>query len=424
MKKGLLFLLLLQTLISCTKYKENGQNNELFCLSVIDQNGFSETISSKERLENYKNINFLSPQPYQKVMQVYAKDDAGTSKSIITSYYPNGSIKQYLEAKSNRAFGKYQEWFSDGSLKIQAYVIGGIADLGFEAEKSFIFDGSCKAYNQEGQIIADINYKKGDLDGYGSYFFENGGLHKKIFYKNNIIDDDYLEFDIEGNLLEKCLYKSGKKEGLSLTYYANGSLKSREYFKDGLIQEAFYYFENQEIAANIINGSGYRAVTQKNTLLEMHEVKEGKEEGLVEIYNKEGFIERQFSIRNDLKDGLETVFITLHPECKTQKILSINWKEGCIEGKVTSWYQSGNVESEKEIWDNKKNGKLIVWYKNGQLMMIEDYCQDLLIEGSYYKIDNFQPISKVVNGTGIATIYREDGTFLRKIHYQDSKVAS
>ncbi|MDB6080760.1 MAG: hypothetical protein JWO53_32, partial [Chlamydiia bacterium] len=41
----------------------------LISVNVIDRNGLSETIGSKDRLKQYENINFLTSQSYQKVLR-------------------------------------------------------------------------------------------------------------------------------------------------------------------------------------------------------------------------------------------------------------------------------------------------------------------------------------------------------------------
>ena len=40
-----------------------------------------------------------------------------------------------------RASGIYREWFPTGQLKIEAYVIGGSADVGVGAQSDWLFDG-------------------------------------------------------------------------------------------------------------------------------------------------------------------------------------------------------------------------------------------------------------------------------------------
>ena len=103
------------------------QEENLVLIQIQDRNGLSETISNPDRLVTYDKIDFLSSQPYQKVLRVFRKE--GQNRSVITTYHPNGSTWQLLEAKEMRAFGTFREWFPNGAKKIEATVIGGSADL-------------------------------------------------------------------------------------------------------------------------------------------------------------------------------------------------------------------------------------------------------------------------------------------------------
>src|SRR5262249_17266078 len=102
---------------------------KLISINIMDRNGLSETISAKDRLKTFESTNFLTSQPYQKVLRIFAKDKAGNSLSVITSYYPTGQIRQYLEAINGRANGRYLEWHPNGQKKLQSTVMGGVADL-------------------------------------------------------------------------------------------------------------------------------------------------------------------------------------------------------------------------------------------------------------------------------------------------------
>ena len=62
---------------------------------------------------------------------------------------------------------------------------------------------------------------------------------------------------------------------------------------------------------------------------------------------------------------------------------------------------------------------LAAWYRDGSLMLIEEYDRDRLKRGDYLKKPNTTPISKVINGKGIATLFDADGKTLRKVSYQE-----
>ena len=51
-------------------------------------------------------------------------------------------------------------------------------------------------------------------------------------------------------------------------------------------------------------------------------------------------------------------------------------------------------------------------------MLLEEYENDILISGKYFKKNFSTPISTITMGTGIATLYDEDGLFIKKIKYE------
>ena len=120
-------LIVLLLLASCTKTPSDTPH--LSVINLIDPNGMTETLSAPDRLKQYEEIDFLSCQPYKKVMRIYKRDPAGTVRARVTSYHPNGQPWQYLEVENGRAFGRYQEWFASGQMTINARVIGGEADI-------------------------------------------------------------------------------------------------------------------------------------------------------------------------------------------------------------------------------------------------------------------------------------------------------
>ena len=71
--------------------------------------------------------------------------------------------------------------------------------------------------------------------------------------------------------------------------------------------------------------------------------------------------------------------------------------------------------------NNQKNGILTSWYEVGNLMMIESYDKDKLVKGDYFQNGNKIPISEVIAGHGIATLFDPTGKFLRKISYYSGR---
>ena len=59
--------------VSCGPRKMQQEKPVLAHMQIVDRNGFNETISAEDRLNQYQHANFLDPQPYKKVVRVFKK---------------------------------------------------------------------------------------------------------------------------------------------------------------------------------------------------------------------------------------------------------------------------------------------------------------------------------------------------------------
>lgn len=394
----------------------------LSSINIIDRNGLSETISSQERLVQYANVDFLSPQPYQKVLRVYNRDQQGDIYSYITSYYPNGFPRQYLEVVNSRAYGAYKEWHSNGAQKIEATIIGGKADIIEGAEKTWLFDSCCKVWDENGNLQAEIPYCSSELEGLSIYYHENGQIWKNIPYHKNRIHGLMEVFQEDGSLLQKVNYQNGLKEGESIRYWCEGNIAAEENYCDGFLATGRYYNTAGECIAHIDEGNGIRAIFSKTAISEFQEYRNGVLDGKITVFDKYGRIAKYYHMKNNSKQGEEVIFYDA-PRLKkmlTPKI-SITWFDGKIQGQVKTWYENGIQESQKEMNNNRKSGHSTVWYDDGSLMMIEEYNQDKLVKGEYFIKGERISVSDVFEGNGTATIFAPDGSFQRKVIYHNGK---
>ncbi len=398
----------------------------LVSINIIDRNGLTETVSSKDRLDNYKNVNFLSHQPYTKVLRVFAKDKEGTATSQITSYHPNGQVKQYLEVENGRAHGSYAEWHANGKMKLSAFVIQGIPDIDERSELTWLFDGTSRAWDEEGRLLTAIFYKKGELADTSRYFHPDGSVAKEIPYVNGEMHGAVKCFYPGGALAEITHFAAGVLAGDSETYWPDTRLACKEFYEKGLLKQGAYYTKNGELVASIAEGTGKRCVFDENGPREFHEWKNGKAEGEVVILTSNNFVITRYFIKNNEKHGSELRYYPPPPFTKTgegqpQPKLVIEWYEGKIHGLVKTWYDNGIQESQREMSNNLKQGIFTAWYRDGSLMFIEEYEKDKLVRGEYSKKDTGTPISKVEKGKGEAYVYDGDGNFCKKIRYTDGK---
>ncbi len=414
-KKNCIALLIL-LLAGCAHHTAE-KPEHLSSIQLLDRNGFSETISLKDRLAVYEKTDFLTPQPYQKVIRVYGKVSDGKTFSKITTYHSNGQLWKYLEIVSGRANGDYLEWYPNGQLKISAHVIEGSPDVSEMGQMTWLFDGASTVFDEKGNLIAEIPYSKGLLQGDSRYYFPSGGLMREIPYHKNEIHGTLHVYNNEGECLESIPFHNGERDGLSTTYWLPGKLKAQELYQNGLLTEANYLSTSGECVAEIKNGFGKQALFMEEYLVTLLEYQNGKVDGEVQTFNVSGCLTNLYNFKNGMKTGEEWEFYPTTDGVRHPKLF-LQWDQDSIHGVTKTWYETGIIESQREMNNNKKHGLSFAWYKEGDLMLMEEYEDDVLLKGSYYKKWEKTAISKVENGKGIATLFDKDGRLVRKIVYE------
>ena len=414
-------LILLSLLLgACTR---SASEDPLVLIQIQDRNGVSETISIPERLEAFNGVDFLTTQPYKKILRVYKKE--GKNHSVITTYHPNGLVWQYLEAQDMRAFGRYQEWFSNGHLKIEAHVIGGTADVAFGSQSDWLFDGISQVWDEQGCLIAEIPYTNGSLEGVSIHYYPSGQIQDTIPYQHNLIEGDAFEYFPDGKMKGKTSYRKGIKQGLATGYWDNESPSRMEDFTDGRLNSGSYFTLTGERVSSVENGFGHQTVFEGPALYQQIEIRNGKQEGKVKVYAPNGELRTTFQIKNGKKQGEEieyyAPFELENPSQSPSPKISLYWDDNALHGLVKTWYSNGLLESQKELVRNKKTGSSCGWYRDGNLMLIEEYEEDHLVKGQYYKKGQKEPVSSVLNGNGVATLYDSQGIILRKAIYYKGK---
>lgn len=394
---------------------------QLVSINIVDRNGFSETISNSERLSLYANVDFLKPQGFQKVMRVYSRDCNGDSHAYITSYHTNGQLNQYLEVINNRATGAYREWHPNGLMKLDCVVIAGEADLDNSSQTSWLFDGCCSAWDEEGRLEAQVLYEHGELEGLSIYYHpHNGTIWKNVPFHKDKVNGKMEVFLEDGTILQETEYANGEKHGPSKRFWDASQVAADEFFARGRLESAVYYDKSGTVLSKVDTGSGFRAVFGKNCLSELHQYHRGVPEGEVKIFAENGSLLRLYHELNSFKHGEEVEYYSYIEAPTLTPKLSVQWHEGKIQGLVKTWYASGQPEHQREMSNNQKNGVLTAWYPNGNLMLIEEYDHDKLVNGEYFPPGETLPITQVKSGKGTASIFDPKGHMVRKIDYYNS----
>ncbi|MFN0064848.1 MAG: toxin-antitoxin system YwqK family antitoxin, partial [Chlamydiales bacterium] len=260
-------------------------------------------------------------------------------------------------------------------------------------------------------------YNKGELEGNARYYHPNGGVWKIIPYAKNQIHGMQKIFLPSGEIFQTTEYVNGAKEGHATRYWDISHIAFHEKYIEGSLEEGTYYDREGKVVSGIKNGKGFRAIFGRETLERLEEFQGGKEEGSVRIFDEEGRVVCTYQVKEGEKHGEE---LSYYDNSEKPKLL-LTWNKGVLQGIMKTWYENGNLESQREVSQNQKSGLLTAWYENGALMLVEEYDQDNLLKGEYFRLGEKEPVSKVENGKGVATLFSNDGSFSHKIYYQNGK---
>lgn len=422
--KNRLFLTAIALLLaSCSPCYQFVDYDDITCLSLVDRDGFTTTVQAKERLKQYAGVDFLTPQAYQKVMCIYRRDASGSVPAFITSYYPNGQISQYLDLVNSRAYGSYQEWHENGKLKLDGQIIGGDGDLTEAAAKTWVFDGCCKAWNDCGNLEAAIEYQMGALENESIYYHANGQVKKRIPYCQDTVNGVVEGYSECGTLTESGTYCQGVRDGPTKRFFSSDQLAAEEFYSKGRLKSGCYYNEQGQVVSKIENGNGHQAQIENNVVRQLFQFRNGLPEGEVKTFDSEGRLLNRLHVKDGKKHGEELIYYTAPVGVPViQPRLSIMWFADKIHGLVKSWYPDGTMESQREMSNNSRNGLATAWYRNGGVMLMEEYDHDKLVKGEYFKRGERRSESRVVDGTGTAILYDAEGNLTQKVHYYHSHI--
>jgi protein TonB len=76
------------------------------------------------------------------------------------------------------------------------------------------------------------------------FYYETGGLKRKIFFENDKKEGQVIEYFESGEIREEIDYTIGKRNGFHKTYYASGVLKRKDQYVNGEWGSGICYDEN------------------------------------------------------------------------------------------------------------------------------------------------------------------------------------
>jgi antitoxin component YwqK of YwqJK toxin-antitoxin module/tetratricopeptide (TPR) repeat protein len=232
-----------------------------------------------------------------RVSGVYAQ---GLAEGEWKYFHPNGKLRKKGSYKSGKSVGVWEEFFESGS-----------PDTYTEFDQEGKEEGKLKQFNQEGKLVFELLYKKGELDGYSTYNAEGEVLNSAQIKAGKLwLDVERLDGSkwISGN------YVRNQKAGEWKYYDDYGLLSTIENYLDGSMEGAYrsYHPNGQlQVETTYSNGSmdGYYKKYYANGQLEEEGwMKEGNRQGIWKSYYEEGTVSSEKYYMDDDQEGVQKYF--------------------------------------------------------------------------------------------------------------------
>ena len=207
--------------------------------------------------------------------------------------------------------------------------------------------------------------------GVGTYIYQNRYLFFK--YLPAIEKEEQLK-NINGKLCDK----DGK-------LFSGRTKSASEEYTD------IYSYKNGEL-------DGLNVVYYKNNIKEIGHWKDGKQNGLFQMYTEDGILIDNANFKDGERDGVTEQFYN-----DTGKLrVSANYKNGVLEGEFKAYYPNGNLQGEVNYVNGEMNGEFKEYHENKKIRLSGSY-KNSLQEGEW-------------------KFYLEDGTLESIINYKDGEL--
>ena len=297
----------------------------------------------------------------------------------------NGYRMTYLGAEINK------ENFVDDVKEGYSYVLYPSKKVKMKIPfTSGLEEGLAREYDENGNIIQLITYKKGyvvererinryDSDslphGKWKWFYdEDEALRMEGTFKHGLKDGYFKEYDRDGNLLTATKYVNGEKQEMAeelmvldvrTDYYPDGTVKvigtynkegipegvRREYNEEGKVEKAYIFRKGVIIGEGVFTDAG-------------------EKEGIWKEYYPDGKLKATGSYMKDLRDGLWKFY---YPSGQLEQVGAY------IEGQPDStwkWYHgNGQIMREEFFYNGLSDGLMTEYNAEGKVIIQGDYIE-------------------------------------------------
>lgn len=298
----------------------------------------------------------------------------------------------------------------DGYNKL-TYPNGKIASEGFTKDGKP--DGYWKNYYESGVIKSAGNRKDLLLDGIWKFYNEDSTLSSEISYLADKKNGFTWKYDA-GKLVEKTYYVDNQKQGESFTFFETGQIKSKVTYLDDLKDgEGFEYEKDGRIIALLKFNKDLMVSRDEINRYNADKLKQGKwvefhENGINKLVG--GYVDgKKNGIFKEYDKNGKLIAIYKYED----DLLSESSKDVDVLEERKTYYPGAKVKTTATYRDGKLQGFLKEFDENGNLISSSKYDQDVkLAEGL---------IDSLAREQGLWKFYYETGELKAEGKYLDGK---
>lgn len=270
-------------------------------------------------------------------------------------------------------------------------------------------EGEWRYWNEDGTLIAVINFRNNRKDGAANFYYPNGKQSSEEYYSKGLLHGPVRLFSEEGAVTLEGTYEYGRQKGVWKNYYDDGTISNegeyeldkpigvwKYWYENGSIKEIVEYTGDEErliIEAHSVGGETmvseangiYSSFYDSGELLSRGEIKNGRKTGLWKSWYESGRMRDEFDHTGEhirlirfwsaggrllIADGSGDYIVY---DENGNKSLEAHYKNGRLEGEFVAYNGEGNVFSTSMYSEGLEHGESVIYHGNGEKYCCGDY---------------------------------------------------
>lgn len=367
-------------------------------------------------------VNIYSQEVEDGYTKFYYPNGQVSSEGIIRDGKPDGYWKTYYTTGVLKSEGLRTNFFLDSTWTFYNQSGEVVQRINYKYGKkngysySYSYD-----YSPEGVMISKELYVNDKKEGKAYYYYQNGVLEEEVSYVDNKKEGPARSYDRDGNLTALLDYRNdylvsrerinrldaeGKRQGSWKVFYEDGRIHKEMFYRDNQLDGLYKEYNNDGSIALILKYEEGKIVEDEQDLLTQEELdieREFDDEGnmIFQGSYKQG---TPVGIHRFYNDESEVINSIIYNEEGIKVSEGIVDETGSRTGNWKDFYITGELRATGNYVNNRRSGRWVFYYKNGNKEQEGIYLRGLPdgLWTWYYENGNLLREESYFNG-------REDG---------------